>query len=253
MGKSSIKRAAKAVIPTPLWNWLGVRRRRWLSRHDASLSTREVFSRIYSEGLWSGEGDGPISGSGSRNAAVVEPYIEAIARWAREHEASRLVALDLGCGDFHVGSRIHDLFDRYIAADIVSEVVEHHRRHFDLPRVEFVCIDAIEDDLPEADVVFLRQVLQHLSNDQIRRILPKLRGFKHLILTEHIPEPSALVAPNLDKVQGGGIRLEQGSGVFLEASPFEIEAIEMEELLEVPASDRPAKDGLIRTTYFRLT
>jgi hypothetical protein len=41
--------------------------------------------------------------------------------------------------------------------------------------------------LPDGDIVFLRQVLQHLNNSQISRVVQKLYRYKFLVLTEHVP------------------------------------------------------------------
>ncbi|MBO6631971.1 MAG: SAM-dependent methyltransferase, partial [Psychroserpens sp.] len=58
----------------------------------------------------------------------------------------------------------------------------------------------------------------HLSNKEIQQILPKLKHFKYIILTEHIPEGD--FTPNLDIISGQGTRLKQGSGVDVLEEPF---------------------------------
>jgi len=48
-------------------------------------------------------------------------------------------------------------------------------------------------------VVFIRQVLQHLSNAHILRAIPKIAAsYRFLVLTEHLPLGEAFT-PNLDK------------------------------------------------------
>jgi hypothetical protein len=86
--------------------------------------------------------------------------------------------------------------------------------------VQFACLDFLEDELPLGDVATLRQVFQHLSNDQISAALPKLARYKHLIVTEHVPRGP--FRPNVDKPMGPGTRLAEASGVVLGASPFEL-------------------------------
>jgi hypothetical protein len=65
---------------------------------------------------------------------------------------------------------------------------------------------------------FVRQILQHLNNAQILRLVPKLYRYKFLILTE-LPANTAF-QPNLDKSTGGGTRLPRNFWVVLTAPPF---------------------------------
>lgn len=246
-----IRKIAKAIVPSLIWNRLGGIRRNWVTRDDEKLTTREVFSRIYQKRIWTGD-EGYSSGTGSRNISIVEPYLDIVKQWAQTHSSENLTALDLGCGDFHVGSCIYPLFKKYIAADIVPVLVESHRKKHVASNLEFQCIDGIDDSLPAADVIFVRQVLQHLSNDQILKIIPKLYQFQHAIISEHIPTASQLKVKNTDKIHGGGIRLGQNSGIYLEAYPFLLRTIEATVLLEVPAGPDAVRDGLIVTTHYRL-
>ncbi len=246
-----IRKLAKFIVPAPLWNRLGNLRRTWVTRDDDKLTTREVFSRIYEKRIWTGD-EGFSSGDGSRTASVVDPYLDAITRWAETHDCKHLTALDLGCGDFHVGSRVFHLFKKYIAADIVPVLIEAHRDTHVAVDLEFQCIDAIHEPLPQADVIFIRQVLQHLSNAQISQIIPKLKQFRYAIITEHLPTPSRLQTKNLDKVHGGGIRLGQDSGIYLQDPPFLMQAMEAEILLDVPAGPDSEREGVIVTTCYRL-
>ena len=86
--------------------------------------------------------------------------------------------------------------------------------------------------LPDAELCLVRQVFQHLSNDQIRSIIDKLRKYKYVIVTEHYPAPDRLRVPNLDKPHGADIRLYDSSAVYLDQPPFNAS---VDLLLEVPA------------------
>ncbi len=246
-----IRKIAKTVVPTSIWNHLGGIRRSWVTRDDDQLTTREVFSRIYEKRIWTGDEE-LSSGTGSRFSDLVDPYIDSVTRWAEAHDGQNLTALDLGCGDFHLGKRIFPHFGKYIAADIVPILIENHRRNHIAANLEFRCVDGIDEDLPQADVVFIRQVLQHLSNAQILKILPKLLQFKHAIISEHIPSPAKLKVKNLDKVHGGGIRLAQGSGIYLEDPPFSLKALDSSVLLELTHGPDAGREGVIVTTHYRL-
>ena len=103
------------------------------------------------------------------------------------------------------------------AFEIVDEVVEANRR-FAGERVTFVQGDICQGGLPPADVCLVRQVLQHLPNDDILRALPHLASYRYVVVTE--PLPVAMTAPNADKPLGPGIRARRGSGVVLHEPPF---------------------------------
>ena len=183
---------------------------------------------------------------------MVDPYIDVISKWAGENNAISLTALDLGCGDFHVGSRVFPMFKNYIAADIVPNLIDSHRQSHLAENLEFHCIDAIDEELPQGDVIFIRQVLQHLSNSQILKILPKIYQFEYAIISEHVPSASSFKTKNSDKIHGGGTRISNGSGVYLEDVPFLFKVIDSVVLLEVPAGPDSEVDGLIVTTCYRL-
>jgi hypothetical protein len=245
-----MRKFVKSVLPAYAWNWLGTKRRAWLTRDDSEKTTREVFERIYDMGLWGSDSES-TSGTGSHESQMVTPYVRAIESWASENGGNEMRAVDLGCGDFHVGENIFPLFKSYTAADIVASVIGAHQKSPKYSSVKFVCLDAIEEPLPEGEVIFIRQVLQHLSNDQISKILPKIRNFRHAIITEHLPSDSRLQGANFDKAHGGGIRIHQGSGVYLERSPFSLASVESRVLVEVPGGLPPDPEGPIRTTWYR--
>jgi len=54
----------------------------------------------------------------------------------------------------------------------------------------FRAIDAVTDPLPPGDLVIVRQVFQHLRNDQIQAILRKFGRYRTWIISEHVPSSS---------------------------------------------------------------
>jgi SAM-dependent methyltransferase len=159
------------------------------------------------------------------------------------------VAVDLGCGDFRVGRHLAGQFHRYIGVDIVAPLIARNQREYGSDSVSFVHANLIDDELPNGDICFVRQVLQHLSNAQILRALPKLAAYRHVIVTEHHPSGGKCVEFNLDKPHGGDIRVACGSGVFLDKPPFNLPAERYRLLFEVPGVPAPGgrDPGMIRT------
>ena len=209
--------------------------------HLVGKPVGEVFRTIYAKKLWGGRfGFGAYSGNGSRNKEIIAPYITAVRDFLKSH--GRPSVVDVGCGDFNVGSQLVDFSSKYIGCDIVDFVIAQNRRRF--PDVEFRTVNAVEDDLPDAEVVIIRQVLQHLSNAQVAKILPKLGKYKYAIITEHIPGKPIFV-PNLDQEAGPEDRTSIGSGLVLTEPPFNLQPKSSHILCEVPEFG-----GLIRTIVF---
>jgi hypothetical protein len=202
-----------------------------------SDSNRTVFSNVYQKKLWgiaSPENESPFySGPGSSDPQIVDPYVEAVKGFFSSFP-NKKKAVDLGCGDFRVGSRIVDLFDSYIACDVVPELVHFNQQYWQHLPVEFRVVDLVKDEIPDGDVLIVRQVLQHLSNDDINKFTQSIpRCFSYLLLTEHLPSESDFLA-NKDKESGSDIRLGIGSGVVLTKPPFSMNFRSETMLLSVP-------------------
>ena len=222
---------------------------RWDAKYEGR-PVEEIFSAIYRERKWGTKTDSDFSsGTGSHVEGVVLPYVNAVRRFLESLPALPSV-VDLGCGDFNVGKRLRPYCGRYVACDIVSALIQRNKDKFADTKVDFRCIDIINDELPDGDIVFLRQVLQHLNNAQILRVVNKLYRYRFLVLTEHVPENSAF-PPNRDKATGGRIRLSQGSGVVLTEPPFLL-AVKSECVICTTTQALDEYPGQIRTTLFEL-
>jgi hypothetical protein len=98
------------------------------------------------------------------------------------------------------------------------------------------------------DCVILRQVLQHLSNAEIQSILNKIKFFKWLVLTEHIPIGDFVA--NLDIISGQGTRLKKQSGIDITKEPFNLIFKMKKEIFSYHLNDGKSK---IVSILFELT
>jgi hypothetical protein len=213
-------------------------------------SAKEVFTGIYAEETWGRslpeQGFSFFSGKGSHEKFIVAPYITAVREFLSTFPMKPSV-LDVGCGDFNIGSKLRDMCSEYIACDIVDALISYNKLKYAHLDVEFMALDFIEHQLPGVEVIFARQVLQHLSNAQIIKALENFStSCRYLIVTEHLPKGSFV--PNHDKSTGAGIRpLDYGSGVVLTAPPFNLQPVSRRVLCAVPVDN-----GLIETTLYAL-
>ena len=181
--------------------------------------TKAAMTQVYDMKLWGGKTFDFYSGAGSHNPEIINPYLDALVRFL-ESFSTPLVVCDLGCGDFNIGSQLVKSAKRYIAIDIVESLIDRNKKLYKANNLEFQCLDISKDELPSGDCIILRQVLQHLSNEEIQRIVLKLYAYKYIVLTEHVPLGD--FNSNKDIISGQGIRLKQNSGVNLLESPFNL-------------------------------
>jgi len=155
-------------------------------------------------------------------------------------------AIDLGCGDMRTGKRVCHLFAPYVGVDIVKDLIEHHQKSSATDDFTFEHRNIIDDELPSGDICLIRQILQHLSCEQILKKLPKLARYKFVFISEHLPKSDSSVIANLDIMHGGSVRLERNSGVFLTSPPFCLQEGSLKTVLEVEDHG-----DVIRTMLYR--
>lgn len=206
--------------------------------------TKEAMEQVYEKNLWGDNGYDFYSGEGSHLLEIVNPYVTVISSFLSSFKTP-LVVCDLGCGDFNVGRQLVKHTKKYVAVDIVEDLVVHNRETFKEENLEFHCLDIALDNLPSGDCIILRQVLQHISNAEVQRILDKVSHYKYLVLTEHLPKGDFV--PNKDIISGQGTRVKKQSGIDITAPPFNFKVKEEEQLLCVVLKDC---NGIIVTTLY---
>ena len=132
---------------------------------EASALAKARFRDIYADGGWGGLGSGP--GSLKRNA---RPYVDFVQGVIRARGVDSVV--DVGCGDWQMWPA--DVFasvGKYDGYDVVDSVIESNTEKFGSPRRQFHIADATAVNLPAADLLLCKEVLQHLPNDTVLAFL----------------------------------------------------------------------------------
>lgn len=207
---------------------------------------KDVMNQIYEMNLWGGNQFDFYSGIGSHDAKIIDPYLKVIIAFLESYNRS-LIVCDLGCGDFNIGKHLTKYSKKYIAIDIVENLTKRNKNLYKDHNLEFYCLDIINDKLPSGDCIILRQVLQHLSNKDIEKVIKKITVYKYIILTEHIPLGNFV--SNKDIISGQGIRLKQNSGVNILDAPFNLKIKDQKQLEEHILENNK---GRILTTLFKV-
>ena len=207
---------------------------------------KDVMNQIYEMNLWGGNQFDFYSGIGSHDAKIIDPYLKVIIAFLESYNRS-LIVCDLGCGDFNIGKHLTKYSKKYIAIDIVENLTKRNKNLYKDHNLEFYCLDIINDKLPSGDCIILRQVLQHLSNKDIEKVIKKITVYKYIILTEHIPLGNFV--SNKDILSGQGIRLKQKSGVNILDAPFNLKIKDQKQLEEHILENNK---GRILTTLFKV-
>jgi SAM-dependent methyltransferase len=174
------------------------------------LSLTNTFNRIYAEGIWGRDDTGKgTSGSGS-TLEITREYRAYIEDFMKKHAVKSVV--DAGCGDWSFSS-VMDWGDAsYLGVDIASDVIEADRKKHGKGKITFQVGD-ITDELPAADLLISKDVLQHLSNRLVQKFIEnnlKKGKYKWVILTNDRGRGNPDVSP-------GGYR-----AIDLAATPFEV-------------------------------
>lgn len=171
-------------------------------------SMRSRFEEIYATDEWgqgSGEGSFPVHTRG---------YIRFLQRYIKQHNIKSVV--DLGCGDWQFSQFIDWSRVEYQGFDLVAPVIEKNRECFGANNIKFHHYDGDFSELPEADLLIAKDVLQHWSNETVLEFLPQLERYPHALITNCV-NPTAIT--DNQNIADGGFRY-----LDLMRSPFNLEA-----------------------------
>lgn len=172
-----------------------------------------TFNRIYAEGTWGKDSAGKgTSGSGS-TLEITREYRAYIETFIRKHAVKSII--DAGSGDWSFSAAIDWGDASYLGIDIASDIVEAVRKNHETSKIKFQVGD-ITEDLPAADLLISKDVLQHLSNQLIHKFIKNnltKNKYKWVILTH------GRSSENHD-ISDGGYR-----GIDLSAPPFEVKGL----------------------------
>lgn len=174
------------------------------------MDEEKKFTMIYKSGFWTGYKFKNKSGSGSCLSATINIRNE-LSKFLQEYSIKSI--FDVPCGDLNWISEMEFGNINYIGGDIVKELVSiNQNKYVNNNKFKFVYFNLLKDDIPDVDVIFIRDLFIHLSNEQVSLIMSKVlsSSVKYIITTTY-PEITE------NKVENTGDRWRK---INLEIAPF---------------------------------
>jgi len=170
-------------VPRPLMAPI-MRRRYFDEKNKLNLdgSMDERFTKIHDDNLWGSSES--VSGPGS-TLERSEQLRKGLPPLIAEFKAK--VFLDVPCGDFFWMQRV-DMGDcTYIGGDIVEGLVKSNQEKFGDAKRRFMQIDLVNDTLPQADMLLVRDCFIHLPFELITKAIRNIArsNIRYLLTTTY--------------------------------------------------------------------
>jgi hypothetical protein len=179
---------------------------------DDRFRRAAFFENVYEHNLWNGNES--VSGLGS-DLTTARGVIDGLPSLFERLEIRSF--LDIPCGDFNWMKAVPFGDIVYIGGDLVASLVKRNTARFGSPTRRFEVLDLVEDRLPDADMIFVRDCLIHMDNALVLRALHNISrsSFRYLCLTQDL---------NQARFPGKNVELERTvHGVNFEFRPNNFE------------------------------
>ncbi|TKK69873.1 class I SAM-dependent methyltransferase [Ilyomonas limi] len=139
---------------------------------------KNIFTGIYVNHGW-GQGSG--EGSLPENTEIYRQFLE---QFIRDKEIKSVI--DYGCGDWQFSRLVNWGNVQYLGLDVVDSLIDNHNKTYRSNNIQFQSLDGIPDELPDADLILIKDVLQHWPNQTIISFIPKIEKYKFALITNCI-------------------------------------------------------------------
>ena len=145
-----------------------------------------IFTDIYYNRKWKGGNPETRSGIGSTLKHTGNLRSE-LSKLLIELKIKSM--LDIPCGDFNWMKETDlSMLDKYIGADIVKSLIENNKRQYQNNIIKFKKIDITCDALPDVEIILCRDIMIHLSFEDIHKALRNIGNSKaRYVLINNFP------------------------------------------------------------------
>jgi len=141
------------------------------------------FNFIYKNKYWQNINNGSLSGAGSNLDDSTHNLSIELPNFINTHKIKSL--LDIPCGDWAWMSKLNLTNIKYIGCDIVEDMVKANNEKYSNAKTDFIKRNLSHDDLPEADIILIRDLLVHLKYSDIILCLNNIKkhNYKYIAIT----------------------------------------------------------------------
>lgn len=178
----------------------------------------KAFTQIYDDKVWGvgSAGQGTSGGGSTMNATVA--YRAFLQDFMKQHGVKTVV--DAGCGDWEFSAAMDWTGIDYAGFDVVPSVIADDQKKYGAPNIKFQTADIVRTELPAADLLICKDVLQHLPTQDVLAFLAQLPRYKDALITDTV-DKHTLGAENSD-IQPGQFRL-----LDLTRPPYSVPALKV--------------------------
>jgi hypothetical protein len=186
-----------------------------LSAYDPAMRSlnEQLFELIFTVNAW----NDPNSSSGTGSNLIKTTHIRRQLPILLTTLGVKSM-LDIPCGDFYWMKEVDlSCLDQYIGADIVEALIAQNNKQYQHEKRQFIKRDLICDTLAHVDLIFCRDCLQHVPNEQVLEAIANFkRSESTYLLVSHFPE----VQENVDIPRDQLTSLIRCRKINLEKAPY---------------------------------
>jgi len=135
--------------------------------------SKDIFTDVYKNNVWSGKESVSGPGSDYEQTKFLIPEIDTMLKYLNIKSM-----LDVPCGDFNWMKNVDLSKISYHGGDIVEPLIKSNIKKYESKNVKFSVIDLVNDDLPTADLIMVRDCLVHLPTRDVFKALKNIKNSK---------------------------------------------------------------------------
>src|SRR5258708_3548878 len=129
-----------------------------------------IFRDAYASGIWGRDESRSGFGSNLIQTAVIRTELPRLLAELRVRSF-----LDIPCGDWFWMKHVDLGVETYIGADVVPDLIQHHKKTFGRRGRDFRVLDVTSDRLPKVDMIFCRDCLVHFSSADALKAMKNIK------------------------------------------------------------------------------
>jgi len=145
--------------------------------------SKDIFTEYYQNNTWTGKESVSGPGSDYEQTKFLIPELEIMLKYLNIKSM-----LDAPCGDFNWMKRVNLDKINYHGADIVEPLIAQNNKKYKQKNITFSVIDIVNDNLPQVDLIMVRDCLVHLPTKDVFKALKNIKdsGSKYLLTTNFL-------------------------------------------------------------------